>query len=275
MNNTVTTGIHEGISNEAYHKGPGVSRSQLWTIATKTPGHFRGEVRKEARHFDVGSAIDLAILEPHKFEEKVLRGPDDRRGNRWKDAEAEATNTGRLLLTAGDFDTALAVRDAVLSSAFLRNIVEAGVTQLTGYWTDPETGILCRCRPDLVADFGGTIMLDLKSTKDASPRGFASSIASYGYHAQEAWYSDGWHACGQAVDGFVLLAVEKEAPYAWAVYEMEPDDVAEGRAAMRFALQLYRQCQETGEWPCYPEEVQPIRLPMWGYKFTSPKRAEG
>lgn len=261
-------GIHQGITNEAYHAGAGVSKSGLWKIATSTPAHFKFGVRKENPAFDFGEACHLAILQPDEFETTVYRGPEDRRGNKWKDAQEFCGIDGKLLLTSSDFDAALAVRDAVHADAWVHSIITGGqrMVEASGFWTDEETGVLCRCRPDLYrADLG--IILDLKTTTSAAPDKFARSVVDYGYHAQEAFYSDGWRALGQAVNGFVFLAVEKEAPYAFSVYELPPSIVEEGRAHMRTALQTYGHCQNTGHWPGFDTGVQELAFPRWAYKL--------
>lgn len=270
-------GIYRDIPNDVYHAGPGVSKSGLWTIYTKTPAHFRFEERETTKALDLGSAIDLAILDPNGFEDQVMRGPADRRGNKWADAQNEANHYRRLLLTAGDYDKALRIRDGVHADPWINSIITEGepIRQASAYWIDPETGILCRCRPDLVrADIG--IMLDLKSCRDASPRGFGRAVAEYGYHAQEAWYVPGWQmAGGCAIDGMVFLAVETGGePYPSAVYELKPSAVAEGAAAMRAALETYARCSQADQWPAYENDVQELDIPRWGYKLTQPAADE-
>lgn len=263
------TGIFAGVDNDAYHAGPGVSKSGLWTIHTQSPAHYRFGERKASAAFDLGTACHLAILEPETFEARVIRGPADRRGNNWKEFQAEAANSGRLLLTMGDYDTAMTIRDAVHADPFLNALIVSPHSQVehSGYWVDEETGMMCRSRPDLYRpDLG--LIVDVKTALSAHPDAFARSVINYGYHAQEAWYSDGYRALGQKVDGFLFLVWEKSAPYVTAKYELPPSIVAEGRAIMAKALNTYATCEREGRWPGYSSEVQELQFKRWAYVET-------
>jgi hypothetical protein len=134
------------------------------------------------------------------------------------------------------------------------------------------TGELCRCRPDLYREDLG-IIVDVKSTASAHPDAFARSVVNYGYHAQEAFYSDGWRSLGKPVDGFVFLAWEKKAPFAYAVYELPPSIVEEGRALMREALETYAECVKAERWPGYGEGVQELSFKRWAYRLTDAPNA--
>lgn len=270
----ITPGVYEGIPNEAYHAGPGVSKSGLWTIQTKSPAHFKYGEREDSEAFSLGEAIHLAILEPEKFEEIAYRGPDDRRGNKWKDAVEFCGIDGKLLLTSGEYDDALAIRDTVHADAWVNSIITGGdrIVEASGYWIDPETGVLCRCRPDLYRrDL--SVVIDLKSTVSARPSDFAKSVVNYGYHAQEAFYTDGMRAMGQQVDAFVFIALEKKSPYAKAVYELPPSIVEEGRALMRSSLNTYAECQRADMWPGYGDGVQELAFPRWAYTMIDAPNA--
>ena len=62
------------------------------------------------------------------------------------------------------------------------------------------------------------MVVDLKSTIDASARGFAKSVRTYGYAFQCAWYlEEGLQPNGEKPTEFIFLAVEKKAPYLTAV----------------------------------------------------------
>lgn len=270
-------GIWLGLANEVYHAGPGISKSGLWEIWTKTPAHYRYPPEREIKeHFEIGSAIDIAILEPYSFEKRVSRGPDDRRGNKWKDAAANALSAKMHLLKGADYDAVLTVRDAIMANSFLNNLLTGGVaddtnlTQPSAYWVDQQTGLLCRARPDKVrTDIG--VMLDLKSARSAAPLGFSKACGEYGYHCQEGWYTEGWAAAGEApIEGMLFLAVEPESPYAWGLYELTPEAVAEGNAIMRKSLGIYAECSKTDVWPAYSEGVVEIDIPRWAYRITAP-----
>lgn len=271
----IKPGIYQGIPNESYHAGPGISKSGLWTIETQSPAHYKFGVRKDSKAFDFGEACHLAILQPNLFEAQVMRGPDDRRGNKWKDAEAICAVDKKLLLTSGDYDGVMTIRDSVHADQWISGIITGGEPEIeaSGYWVDEETGVLCRCRPDLYrADLG--IIVDVKSTQSAHPDAFARSVVNYGYHAQEAFYSDGWSAAGRQVDGFVFLAWEKTSPYAFAVYELPPAIVEEGRATMRKALATYAECNASGDWPGYGDGVQELSFKRWAYRHTEAPEAD-
>ncbi|WP_421930022.1 PD-(D/E)XK nuclease-like domain-containing protein [Nitratireductor rhodophyticola] len=273
---TVKPGIYFDLPNEQYHAGPGISKSGLWTIYTQSPAHYKFAEREQKNHFDFGEACHLAILEPNKFEAKVYRGPEDRRGNKWKDAQEYCQMEGKLLLTAPDFDSVLAIRDAVHADQWINSIITGGkpLIEASGYWIDEATGELCRCRPDLYREDLGVIV-DVKSTQSAHPDAFARSVVNYGYHAQEAHYSDGWRALGKPVEGFVFLGWEKKSPYAYGVYELPPSIVDEGRAAIRTALDTYHECQKAARWPSYGEGVQELSFKRWAYRLTDAPESFG
>jgi exodeoxyribonuclease VIII len=277
----IDPGIYAGIPSESYHAGPGISKSGLWTIHTQSPAHYRFPPAKDEDSTqakavkDFGQAAHIAILEPERFEKAVMRGPEDRRGNKWKDAAEFCEAEGKILLIQSAYDEVLAMRDAVHANAWINGIITGGKPEVepSGYWIDPATGELCRCRPDLWrGDIG--IMLDLKSTLSAHPGDFARSVVNYGYHAQEAHYSDGWARALKAakrkeeINGFVFLAWEKKSPYAFGVYELPPSIVEEGRAIIRNALQTYHVCREKDHWPAYGDGVQELSFKRWHYQMT-------
>lgn len=266
-------GIWRGIEEEEYHASRAVSRSDLWTIYTKTPAHYRFAEPVEKPAFDFGAAVHTGILQPHLFDKKVMKGPKDRRGNLWKDMAAEATNQGKKILPAPEFEAVQLIIDTVAAHPLLNSLVTSqnALVEHTVFWRE-ETGdgdfIPCRARPDLVRpDLG--LIVDVKTTTSASVNDFAKSIATYGYHLQEYWYVRGWSmAGGLPLKGMVFVAIEKEAPFALQVFELDPSSVADAGAVCQKALGIYNLCEAEGRWPGYPDEVQQISLPRWGYRET-------
>lgn len=193
--------------------------------------------------------------------------------------EWERNNGHRQILTHEQWAQVHAMRDAVLSHAAGRALMTApGRAERSVYWIDEETGVLCRCRPDWWRLDGITV--DVKTTEDASPEGFARSIGRYSYHMQAAFYIDGMtaainHLVAQNKDAafpqklppapkdFLFLAVEKAAPYAPAVYALDQAAIEIGRAEYRQLLRIYAECLRTNNWPGYGQKIQNISLPEW------------
>jgi len=258
-------GIYSDLSNEQYHGGEGISKSGLWKLHTKSPAHYRAEVMEETDAMKFGTAAHMALLEPEKLERFYARLPDayDGRTKAGKDLLAAIEASGVVALKAAEFDAVLAIRDKLHAEPLIKKALAGAQFEYSAYWIDDVTGELCRCRPDAYNP-GLRLMVDLKTTVDASPSAFPKSVANFGYHMQQAWYRDGWEAAGGGeVDAFVFIAVEKTAPFAYAIYDLNPTDEAIGRMLCREALDKYAACKRADDWPAYPTGVQSLSLPAW------------
>ena len=69
------------LSNAEYHARPEISSSDVKLVAAKSVAHWKGKVWKDIVTFALGSAVHALVLEPNK--NLVVRGPEDRRGNKW------------------------------------------------------------------------------------------------------------------------------------------------------------------------------------------------
>ena len=145
-----------------------------------------------------------------------------------------------------------------------------GEAELSAYWVDPETDLHLRCRPDWWRADG--IVVDLKTTEDASREAFERSVLNYRYHVQAAFYLDGLaHAIDQSPDPlpvptpreFVFLCVEKKPPHAVAVYRLDSETLELGRREYRRDLATLAQCIQADRWPGYGDAVQILGLPDW------------
>lgn len=184
----------------------------------------------------------------------------------WSDvkAEWEKVNEHRTILNPEQWKTIHAMRDALMAhpaaNALLTGI--PGKAEKSVYWIDATTGVLCRCRPDWWRD--DNLIVDLKTTEDASPEGFARSIAKFRYDVQDAFYTDGvQQATGKRPKAFVFIAVEKKPPYGVGVYVLDAETKDLGRAQYQHDLRVYAECVRTGEWPGYGDKIQTISLPGW------------
>lgn len=258
------------MTNDQYHAANGVSRSELWKLWKRRPAHVRYGERNETTPMKLGSAAGCAILEPEEFEKRYAKGPDARsNSNIWKDAEGEAKAAGAILLKPDEFDAALCMRESAHATSSLRKLITGARVEQAAFAIDPATGLLVKVKPDLYQP-ALNIVADIKTSADASPEWFSKTMANYGYHVQEAFYTDVWKNV-LPVDAFVFIVIESEVPYLAAQYELPPKAAAEGREICRQALALYAECKAKDEWPGYPDKVVPIDLPRWGYQATHPE----
>lgn len=263
----VKSGIIKGIPIAEYHKSAATSKSQLDQFA-KSPAHYLASLttpRKETAAMRIGSIFHGMILEPERVKIAVAPACDKRTKEGKATWEAFCLeNAGAEIVTAeeGEMLTGMvaSVRAHPAASALLSG---PGIAEGSAYWIDEQSGELCRCRPDFYRQDLG-IIVDLKSTEDASPEGFARSIAKYGYHRQNAMYADGVESStGDFVKGFVFVVTEKSAPYCTAVYSLDMQGVEIGRDQYKRLLLDLADCKVAKKFPGYSDRIETLSLPAW------------
>ena len=265
-------GVYRKLPAHEYHAGPGVSNSMLSDMA-KSPAHFYAlhlapgrPPRAQTAAMAAGTLAHMMLLEPNEVPRHYIVRPDGLDG-RTKDGKEWLAQAGGLtVLTAEQYNTAEAQRDAVLAVPELAALLRHGEAEVSAYWTDESTGTACRCRPDFVHDLGdGSVMLlDAKTAKDASPEGFGRSIHAYGYHRQAAMYSQGYEqASGKKVAAFVFGVVTTAYPFLAGAYVLDDESLAQGYEEVAELLAKYTHCTRTGTWPGYGPGYHLVGLPKW------------
>lgn len=269
------TGVYSGISNDAYHSGPGVSKSGLDVLA-RSPMHYWDRYLNPNRvpteptaAMRLGTAIHTAVLEPSEFALRHHVAPDvDKRTKdgkaRWEEAVLAAADAGADLISQSDFAACLAIANVVRQHPTARKVLSVGQAEQSLYWTDKETGLLCKCRPDWL---NPAYIVDVKSTDDASPEGFQRSAWNWRYWVQAAWYLDGVEqATGERPGAFIFAAFEKNPPYVPAFYFADEPMLEMGRMEYRKLLYRLAACMNTDMWPGYDNEIKPLSVPLWAAK---------
>jgi len=252
-------------SNADYHADPAISASHLHTVAN-SPYHYWSRFLAPERPPSVqtaamklGSLTHCAVLEPDELSSRYDIAPD-RRTNAGKSVAAEMEAAGIEAVTAPEMEQAMAMAASVRSHQAAAALLRDGKAEQS-FWWDDSTGLRCKCRPDW---YNGTTIVDLKTTTDASPKGFAKSVAQWRYHVQQNHYLAGTFA-----ERFVFIAVEKTYPYAVGVYELDETAALHGEAERRNNLQTIADCRAIAEWPGYGNTIQPLSLPNWALYGTT------
>lgn len=248
---------------EQYHAHPAVNKSLLDQVA-RSPLHAQAYlhgVRSEPTPaMKFGTAVHTAILEPTVFNQSYVLFTGDRRTKAGKEEYERLTLGGANIINLAEYDAISAMQMAVRNHPVARELLHDGKAEQSVFWTDPDTGLECKCRTDYWRD---DIVVDLKTTEDASPEGFARSIATYRYHVQAAHYSAGTQA-----ERFLFVVVEKKPPYAVAVYELDEISLELGQAARMQDMAVYAECVRENRWPGYAEDVTPVSIPAWAFPKT-------
>ena len=230
----------------------------------KSPAHAKAALDRKfeptpAQQF--GTIVHGLILEPHRQDLYIVK-PDglDRRSKDGRAAYAELEATGLPVISRDDEIRALACRDAVFAHPLAREYLEQSpAREQEIYWSGqfgvPHKAKIDASRPGLI--------VDLKTTVDASPKAFARSAINYGYHLQAANYRAA-HAVEYGIEAaFVFIAVETVEPFGVSIFEFDERAIVEGERAMRRAARIYKHCLEADEWPGYAPSVNVIEFPSW------------
>lgn len=268
-------GIYANIPMQEYQRSHGISQSSLMLLRDKSPAHLKWAMEHPTDPTPAmlaGSAIHDAVLLPDMFHKYWVPLPDlNIRTKEGKEAflQYQEKHPYATILKQAEYNRVLAVRDAIHNHKYAKQLL-VGDAEQSAWWTDEDTGVLCKGRFDLIGKRTGTLV-DLKSTRDASPASFTRSIYNFGYYIQAAHYVNGAMTLGVDVEHYAIIAVEKEPPYGVAIYRIRDDAIIAGQDELKPLLEQYAECKETGEWPCYPMEVQDISLPPYAWRQIDEK----
>ncbi|QTI81459.1 PD-(D/E)XK nuclease-like domain-containing protein (plasmid) [Roseomonas marmotae] len=280
----IKPGVYTTLSNPEYHHGPGINKGLL-DLIHKSPLHAKaalvGEPEAPTEAMKVGTAVHALVLEPKEYERLYAVAPHvDRRTKAGKEAWAQfcEEHAGAEIITEDTAELVRAIAASVHAHPAAHALLSAeGKAEMSAYWQDTISGELCKCRPDFWRRDG--IIVDLKTTEDASPEGFARSVVNYRYYVQAPWYLEGLRHvfdAGLAPEGyerpkgFVFVAVEKKPPFAVGVYVLEQAAYETGAHEARADLDKFAQCKREDRWPGYGDAIAPLALPAW---FTNRQAA--
>ncbi|EDQ2390392.1 exonuclease VIII [Salmonella enterica subsp. enterica] len=254
----IQPGIYFGVTNEAYHAGPGVSKSQLDDIAV-CPAFYQW--RKSApvdtektKALDMGTALHCRLLEPDEFKKRFIIAPEfNRRTTAGKEEEKafleSCENSGKTVMTSEEGRKLELMYGSVMAHPGCRALLEAeGKTESSIYWTDTETGELCRIRPDKFLT-NSPLILDVKKVADMSR--FARHVEEFRYHVQAVMYCEGWKAYSGETPRFAFLAVSESidcGKYPVHLYILEDEHHDIGYSLFRRDLNTYHKCKSSNKW---------------------------
>lgn len=292
-------GIYSDLSIEDYHENKThISATQIkyareslkhfeWFISGKLP-------QEEKQQFGFGNAFELALMASDVYLKKVAVMPENdfiaaaleekpdltvpRNSKKFKTERDQwlTANQGKYIISdTGDFS--FEAIEEMLSSCYQDKVIQALIKnteyQLSLFWTDPETGVKLKTRPDFCKR-KKNVLVNIKTTADGSPEAFSKDLKKWDYPIQAAIEIQGALNTGlmDRVDTYFWLVVEHQPPFNATIYEFQETDIAAVTDTLFYLLNKIKKGQDQGLWPGYSDQadnehgILRANIPLW-YKF--------
>lgn len=268
-------------SNDEYHASEGISRTKLWNFK-KLPYKFwyqylsgEYEAPKESKPFLLGSLVHTLALEPELFDKEyclmptlesmpaavLLKDVGREQYEQIKTARTEIQERNKALMdefknnlqtkTVVEESTlvhAHGMSEAIWGTSVFKEIMNGALVEKSIYWRHKATGMICKARPDI---WKGSLVGDLKTVSDASPRGFQSAAYKHGYFLQAGMIYEGLRIIGKPFEKFVFACVENTKPYATAFYVLDDEALQFGIDMYHALMERLARCYADNIWPDY------------------------
>lgn len=254
-----------------YHDIPALNASSI-SDYMRSPLHFwmhsslnpDREKKDKTPAMIFGSLCHCLVLEPEAFDKEFIVSPNINKCTKagkeeWAAFTREAGS--RDVITEETYGHAVAMRDAMFANSAVKNLLGNGCSEQPVFWTKEEGGVLCKAKLDYSRQ---GLLIDYKTTADASYSTFSKSIANFGYHRQMAWYMDAFeHQYNERPKGAVIIAQEKDLPDAIGIYAIKGSALEIGKKECDRAYEEISERLLLSKWEAYPDKMIDIDLPNW------------
>ena len=222
-----------------------------------------------------GQDVHAAVLEPNDFQTRVSPGPTGVRRNSkaWKDAEAQAQVSGRRIVKPDEYIQIMDIISSVSSNKDAKHLVYGteGLAEASFQWVDPRTGLQLKARVDrYIPPVVGIppIIVDLKTTMDASPRFMGDRLVRWPYMMlhQMAFYRRAIRDfTGGAVPDVRIIAIEKSPGHPTAVFTVSQEDMDQADKDVDALLYTIQQAELFGDDSATTDQYESatLRPPHW------------
>lgn len=258
------------LTSDEYHAHPAIGSTSLKYIL-RSPAHYKYEKENPSEPtpaMQLGTAIHEAILEPNLFMANAVVMPKfEGTGSRAAKEQWLIENDGKRIVKKEDYDNIMRLLDVLQKHPTAKELLSGGAAEESYFWQDPQTGIVCKCRPDyLIVRKGIPTVVDIKTTSNADQGAFARQIANLKYHVSAAHYLNGVSIVEkQKFDEFLLLAIEPEAPHGITIHLMDNGTLDAGFSLAAKALRVLKECKDKNQYPGYSTDILTTGMPGWGF----------
>lgn len=206
----------------------------------KSPAHFLAYKRRdfvESASMRLGTAVHSALLEPEEFAK--IYDVTDLRKNTKAYKEMVALNPKKIYLNNSDWRSIQEIK-----RRFAQN---REATELLDFCSKRETEVKREIQGvpfrGFVDAMSKDVIVDIKTTQDASAEGFSKSVYNFSYHLQAAIYKELTGA-----KEFYIIAIENVAPHNICIYRLSQDALDSGYSMMSKGIDSFKNWngEETG-----------------------------
>ena len=248
--------------------------------------------KKDSAAFAMGHAVHCLALEPNEFEDRFVSFPKvDRRTKagqaEWDEFVSDCALKDLKIVDDSDFTKAMDYVDLVKGKTVLDEQDHAdAVACVQALNNHPEFAAIMaqprrvevpfefdlfghrfKAKPDAIID-SMKLIVDIKTTDDASPHRWQWSAVDYGYHRQAWLYQYALHSEMIEDYRFIFAVVEKPKPSTRgipptvALYELDAETMNMGMQDTHRLVLDYERRTKTNDWQQpYSSGIVPLRLP--------------
>lgn len=221
-----TPALHFG---SAFH-GYMLDSQTIETIDSKVDLMIENEIIKKA---------DAALTFPKLLETEKLLGP----------------KSETLLVSTDDYNHLSGMKQVLLGNEIAEKLVNhpGAIYERSGFFVDPDYELIGSIKPDIrIPELG--IIVDLKTTIDASQWAFPRSVRRYKCDWQAWWYLRGANALSHTYyDTFIIIAIEKVPPYGINIFQII-NGLYYADMQVRPLLEDFEISLAADMWPRYPAD---------------------
>lgn len=268
-----TPGIYKNVPFEEYLSWDCFHKSMV-SATLRSTAHLHAyieEEKKSTKFMDFGSLVDCMLMEPDQFPLLFIEQPEEypsakgdmkpwsNNANFCKDWNAEQADQGKTIYKASDYQRALKIVHSIGEHDTAAKWLQGAEYQVAIVWQDEETGIMCKGRLDAITP---EMLIDAKTTGNASPKEFKRTCNNFMYHVQDVMYSEGYKAVTGKELPFGFIVAESESPHCVACYNLGPESKETAKSMFRRAITRYKDYLANGP-VGYSTEQQEIEIPQY------------
>ena len=277
MSGSITKGLVYDMPFEEYLAADGVSASQLKAI-NRSPREARVNVQRETDAMQFGTLLHAMLFEnKHLYTIRPdTYGPE---GKKWNGNANECkawmqAHAGETVISSDTVIELTKAERAITGHPHFADL-QLGKPEVSMFAFDyGQSGIQLKGRCDSLkvdGDDGIAHVTDLKTTTDASTRGFSREILTRRYHVQAAMYRRILKHLGYERMTWTFIILEKGDVPLVNIRRLEPQAIDFGEQQLERDLELFKKCRSFNWWPDFPdqeEKVGYIDLPEFVYGDT-------